>query len=493
MRRLFLFTIPVFLLISFFVPGAVFAARTLSVGSSGADVVVLQDKLIVHGYLAAGLNIGRFGPATETALKKFQCANGIVCSGSVAEGYGVYGPRTQAALALATNYPKNPASISENLTPVAVGAFETSGWIPYWRATTGTQDVLPNLSKLTSVMPFGYTLKTDGTLADTAKLTEEPWVPFIAAARAAKVRIVPTVMSGDGDIIHRILSDTRSRIALEDEIANVVKQNGFDGIDVDFEAKNRETINYFSTFLKGLYARMGNKWVYCTIEARMPLEHRYLPGQIIPPDATDYANDYKALNKYCDRVEIMAYDQGIIDQKLNGQRAAPYAPTADTEWVEALVRLAAQTISRNKLIIGIPTYGYEYKVTPLSNGAYQYKVLWPFNPKYATDMAQKLNITPFRNSAGEMGFVYYLTLLQAPSGTESTLLQQTPENPSATITQNANGSSTTIQLQPFNYVSWSDAQAIKDKVDLAKILGVRGVAVFKFDGGEDQGTWNVLR
>ena len=205
MRRLFLFTIPVFLLASFFVPGAAFAVRTLSVGSSGADVVALQDKLIAHGYLATGLNIGRFGPATETALKKFQCSSGIVCSGSVAEGYGVYGPRTQAALALSTNYPKNPASISENLTPAAVGAFETSGWIPYWRATTGTQDVLPNLSKLTSVMPFGYTLKTDGTLADTAKLTEEPWVSFIAAARAAKVRIVPTVMSGDGNLIHRIL------------------------------------------------------------------------------------------------------------------------------------------------------------------------------------------------------------------------------------------------------------------------------------------------
>lgn len=243
--------------------------------------------------------------------------------------------------------------------------------------------------------------------------------------------------------------------------------------------------------MKSLYQKIGNKWVYCTVEARMPLEHRYLPGQTIPPDATDYANDYKILNQYCDRVEIMAYDQGTIDQKLNAVRQVPYAPVADTEWVEALVRLASQTISRNKLIVGIPTYGYEYKVTPLPNGNYQYKVLWPFNYRYATDIAQKLNITPSRNSAGEIGFSYNPELLQAsPSGNDTTLLQQN-EAPSTTITHNASGTATIPQS--FNYASWSDAQAIKAKIDLAKKLGVRGVAVFKFDGGEDQGMWEVLR
>lgn len=472
------------------VPGFVFAARTLSLGSSGADVTTLQDKLISQGYLFAS-STGYFGSATETALKKFQCANGIVCSGSSAQGYGVFGPRTQAALALATNYPKNPSSLNGVMTPVATGAFETSGWIPYWRSATGTADVLPHLTKLTSVMPFGYSLKSDGTLADTAKLTEEPWVSFIAAAKANKVRVVPTVMSGDGELIHRILSNAQTRTALEDQIVKVVKENNFDGIDIDFEAKKRETINYFSLFLKNLYAKMGNKWVYCTIEARMPLEHRYLPHQTPPADATDYANDYVALNKYCDRVEMMAYDQGVIDQKLNAIRQAPYAPVADTEWVEAMIRLAAQTISRNKLIVGIPTYGYEYQVTPLPDGRYQYKVLWPFNYRYATDIAERLGITPQRNSAGEMGFTYDPSLLvTAPSGTDTTLLQH--QIASTTITQNASGSPI-IQNRLFNFVSWSDTTAIKAKVDLAKRLGVRGVAVFKFDGGEDQEMWNVLR
>lgn len=477
----------------FLIPATV-SARALYSGLSGGDVVELQNKLIEQGYLAAGYNTGYFGSLTEAAVKKFQCASSIACAGSSIGGYGIYGPKTQAALLAATDYPKNPARVSDNLTPAATGPFEISGWIPYWRSATGTADVLPHLNTLKSVMPFVYTVKSDGTLYDAGKMNEEPWPSFIAAAKAARVRVIPTVMWGNGGSIHRILSNTKDRIALEDEIANLVKKNNFDGIDIDFEAKNRETINYFSMFLKGLYARMGQKWVYCTVEARMPLDHRYLPGQTIPPDATDYANNYIAMNKYCDRIEIMAYDQGIVDRKLNAKRAAPYAPVADPEWVEALVRLAAQTIDRNKLIIGIPTYGYEYKVTPLKDGTYQYKVLWPFNLKYATDIAEKLNITPFRNSAGEIGFAYYPELTEvAPSDDNSTLLQQTTGNPSTTITQNADGKNTSGQLQPFNYVSWSDAQAIKDKVDLARKLGVRGVAIFKFDGGEDQEMWNILK
>src|SRR3989344_1813703 len=481
-----------FLLLSASPSGVLAAARPLSLGLSGADVTSLQKSLIANGYMASRYATGYFGTLTDTALKKFQCDKEIICSGPSANGYGVYGPKTRAAMATALSASRQSFSINGNpLTGTATGAFEISGWIPYWRSATGTQDVLPHLPQLASVMPFGYSIKSDGTLADTAKLSEEPWTSFIAAARQNKVRVIPTVMWGNGANIQKILSNTKTSIALEDEIANLVKQNNFDGIDIDFEAKRHETINYFSTFLKGLYQRMGNKWVYCTIEARMPLESRYSPGAVIPPDARDYANDYVEMNKYCDRVEIMAYDQGTIDTRLNGIRPAPYAPTADIEWVEELATLASQNISKNKLIIGIPTYGYEYKVTPVSNGKHEYKVLWPFNPTYAIEIAEKLGITPARNEAGEIGFTYDPKLLEetAPSNDESTQTQQTIA--SSSVAENEN--SGTAPGSPFNYLSWSDSKAVADKVALARKLGIRGVAVFKFDGGQDPAIWGVLK
>src|SRR3989344_4958811 len=221
------------------------------------------------------------------------------------------------------------------LVPVATNAamyksFEVSGWIPYWRAATGTVDVLPHLDTLTEVNPFVYSLKSDGTLLDNGKLDEEPWLTLRAEAKNKNVRFIPTVMTSGSELLHSLLSDTRSRIALEDTLANLVKEKGFDGIDIDFEGKKAETRDYFSTFLKGLAMRMKDKWIMCTIESRTPIVDRYY-GITPPPDATTYANDFKAIGKYCDRVRIMAYDQQSIDLKLADEAAKVgllYAPGA---------------------------------------------------------------------------------------------------------------------------------------------------------------------
>ncbi len=492
MKQAIVTTSLLFLLVSFVPCDALAAARSLSLGLSGDDVHTVQNELVATGYLASKYATGYFGALTSAAVKKFQCDHNIICSGSSRDGYGVVGSKTILALTSASAATDNPTTLNtKKITPRATGPFEFSGWIPYWRSATGTRDVLPHLSTLTSVMPFAYSVKSDGTLADTAHLTEEPWTSFIATAKQNNVRIIPTVMSGNGGTIHKILSNTASRIALENKIANLVKQNGFDGIDIDFEAKQYETITYFSTFLQGLYQRMGKHWIYCTVEARMPLMDRYSPGATIPPDATDYANDYVEMNKYCDRVEIMAYDQGTIDTRLNALRTAPYAPVADPAWVEDVVTLAAQSIARNKLVIGIPTYGYEYTVTPNPGDGYQYKVLWPFNANYAIDIAARLGIAPSRNNANEIGFSYDPRALEtvAPTSGETTQTQQT-----ITATSTAQNAGSPAQTsQPFNYLSWSDATAIADKITLAHKLGVRGVAIFKFDGGEDPTIWNVLK
>ena len=380
----------------------------------------------------------------------------------------------------------------KSLTGPATGAFEISGWVPDWRAVSATADVLPHLGKMTSVMPFGYTVSSAGKLVDHAKIADEPWPSFIATAKKQKTRVVPTVMWGDGVAMQKILSNATTRVALENEIANLVKQKNFDGIDIDFEAKQSQTRDYFSTFLKGLYQRLPGKWIYCTVEAREPLIDRFSPGATIPADATDYANDYVAMNKYCDRFEIMAYDQSTIDLRLNVARSAPYAPVADPGWVADLVTLAAQNISRNKIIIGVPTYGYEYKVTPVS-GAYKYERLWAFNPPYALQIAEQLGITPHRTSANEIGFVYNPSSLKtvAPTDGNATVTGAGVSVATSTVAQNAGSQVDTTA--PFNYVTWSDTTAIADKVALARELGVRGVAIFSLGGAEDRAMWDVLK
>ncbi|MDP3646322.1 MAG: glycosyl hydrolase family 18 protein [bacterium] len=377
--------------------------------------------------------------------------------------------------------------------PISVSAatsFEVTGWMPYWRSSSSTKDVLPHLDLLTEVNPFVYTLKNDGTIVDNGKLTEEPWKSFILAAKAKKVRVIPTIMSGSGETLHRLLSNRTSRIALEDAIAALVKENNFDGIDIDFEGKKAETKDYFSLFLKGLYLRMGNKWVMCTIESRTPLDSRYY-GADIPKDATIYANDFKEINKYCDRVRIMAYDQQGIDQSLAAAaetNSEVYAPLADPRWVRKTVEVASKDIAKSKILIGIPTYGYEYEVTAYANNQYMYKILWTFNPGWAYQIMAKYGVDSVRNSAGERHFTY----THNPS--EDQLLPRAIMPNSAMSAANAASMIATAGNTnlKFRLVDWPDAQSIAGKIELAQILGVRGVSIFKMDGGEDQGMWKIL-
>ncbi len=370
-------------------------------------------------------------------------------------------------------------------------ALEVSGWMPYWKQASTTADMAAHLGAFTEINPFGYTLKTDGTLYDPMGIDQEPWASVVAAAKAKKIRVIPTVMWSNGAAIQAVLSNTTSRVALEDAITALVKQNNFDGIEIDFEGKKAETRNYFSTFLKGLYQRMGNKLVECDIEPRTPVSSRY--DGTPPADATDYANDYVAINKYCDRVKIMTYDQGSIDVKLNkAANGSPYVPVADPAWVTKVVNLTAQTISKKKIMLGIATYGYEYKATPLSEYGYRYNLLWAFNPKYAFDLIAQYQSSVIRNSAGELSFSYIPNLLPSstPAGADSTL---TNVIPIATTSYSDGVASSTPAVTSFNVVWWSDAKAIQDKITLAKKLGVRGVSIFKIDGGEDPSLWDVLK
>ena len=74
--------------------------RTLSRGSSGADVPALQNYLIRQSLLASGNNTGFFGSLTEAAVQRWQAQHSIVSTGSPATtGYGAVGPETRAALA----------------------------------------------------------------------------------------------------------------------------------------------------------------------------------------------------------------------------------------------------------------------------------------------------------------------------------------------------------------------------------------------------------
>ena len=344
------------------------------------------------------------------------------------------------------------------IAPLIVSAATTklnyTAWIPYWKKTDGVAEAIEHLSAFKEISPFYYAVKSDGSLSDQMKIGDDPWPKLLAAATSTKVRVIPSILWGDGDLIHKVLSDKKLRTAHIQAIADLVKAQNYDGIDIDYEGKKAETKNYFSAFLKELAAQpiFKKKFLVCTIEARTPADSRFVKV----PKTLEFANDYVAINKYCDQVRIMAYDQIRIDLKLNRAKGgdALYAPVADSVWVDKVIKEATRSIKASKIYLGVPTYGYEYEITR-ANDAWQYDRLRSLGYKDALALATGLGTSPIRNSAGELSFTY------------------------------TNGTSTRL-------VWFSDGQAIQDKIAVAKKYRLGGLTIFKLDGTADPQLWNVI-
>ncbi len=357
----------------------------------------------------------------------------------------------------------------------AATSFEKAVWIPYWRKTDGASSTLANLKTLTQISPFAYELQPDGTIKNALKIEEDPWPALIAEAKKKKVKVYPSILSYPHNEkekydVYLLLAQRKRRTAHVKEIVALVKKNKFDGIDIDYEAKTAETKPYFSAFLTELsYAlHKEKKQLICTVEARTPAESRYATTSKEVLAKVEYANDYKVIGKVCDQVRIMAYDQANDDQQLvqyYKNQGEAYKPVADIDWVEKVATLALRDIPAKKIILGIPTYGYKYEI--IQNGtSTKYSRLGSMNFSYANDLALSLSITPTRHQSGELSFLY----------ATSTDLEGNP-----------------LGMYKQYLVWYSDAQAIADKVKIAKLYKLGGVVIFKIDGGFDANLWNVLK
>lgn len=339
---------------------------------------------------------------------------------------------------------------------------EVSAWIPYWSSAAGVADIMPHLDLFTEVNPFIYSLNRDGSLKREGDYADPQWAQLKAVAKAKNIRFIPTIISGDSTIMQEVLGNEELRRKHVSIIVNEVTTHDLDGIDIDYEGKTAQTSQHFSSFLNELSDALGqDKWLVCSIEARTPLDSWYVSPGITPADKA-YANDFAVINKYCDRVRVMAYDQGRGDTKLNEKYGDPYIPVADTAWVEKVMRLTMADIDPRKLSVGVATYGYEYDM--FNAGNYKdYASLGSFNQASAYEVASKLNITSLRNAWGEMQLLY-------------TFASSNPASTSGTT----------------RIMTWSDADAVEGKTSLAVRLGLGGVSVFKIDGGQDPKIWDVL-
>ncbi len=367
---------------------------------------------------------------------------------------------------------KSPVKISLPKIP----SYSVSAWIPYWKGQQAVDEAVKNIKKIDIVSPFAYEVNETGVLQDKLKLGQAPFFDIIKAARDNKKLIVPTILWTDKKSMESTLSDPELRSVIIHDILLEINKHKLDGIDIDFEGKNVETRDSFSAFIKEANKALHkqNKLLICTIESRIPLDSRFATVTPEIAKTMEYSNDFKVMNKYCDQVRFMAYDQMTTDLKLNKEKSISvdgqtdfYKPVADIDWVEKVITLAMWDIKWSKIVIGVPTYGNKYEIfrsvdntTNINDVSTKSKISYKFigsmNWLYADQKAKELNIIPSRNKAGELSYFY-------------------KEN-------------------NHEYLIWySDAMAIADKVNIAKLYKVGGVAIFKVDGNNDPSIWSKVK
>jgi len=367
---------------------------------------------------------------------------------------------------------------------------DAAGWIPYWASDVDVKTVIDNVGELDILYLFVYEVDAGGRLERKADLEDGAWEDLIDEARDEDVLIIPTVAWFNGAAIHKILSNDDSREDLIEDIEDMVDDGNFDGVNVDFEQKYAETIDYFSEFLKELEDELGRDYLSCAIEARTPPKDLYRTGEM--PALIEYANDYKAMNRYCDWVEIMAYDQMRADITLNNERrGVPYNPVADNDWVEKVIELALEDIDKDKIMLGIPTYGRAYDVTVAPNWYRDYTPVASVNYDRIVELTDKYDVQIGRTAGGE-GFISYFpedsvyaifNQLPTPAGTPRGFEAAAK----ALLVANVAG----IEI-PVRIITFGDAVAAEDKFDLIEQYDLKGAAFFSFNGREDQDIWDLL-
>jgi len=328
-----------------------------------------------------------------------------------------------------------------------------SGWLPYWEKENGVASLAGNMDLFDEINVFDYGVDQNGNVVDTAGVDSAPWPQL-----RKNMNVIPTILWSDTIAMHKIFSDQTLLNNHADGIIAMLGRENYSGIDIDYEGKDVADKNNFSAFLRLLHAKLQseNKTLECTVEART---------EDNPPQgwsgtrAMAWANDYVILNNNCDSVRVMAYDQAFQThgqhQLFEDPAENPTAPNADLQWAQKVMNYALKYIAPEKLMLGVPTYGWEFKIEKISTG-YRYTRVGAISYPQAIKEAAQAGVTPTRDAGGELSFVY----------------------------NTSNGQ---------HLVTFSDAESVRQKIALAQQLKIKGISLFKIDGLSDLQLFPVMK
>lgn len=228
------------------------------------------------------------------------------------------------------------------------------GWIPYWERND-ISDL--SLTRMDTAAWFSYEVIPDtGGYTTTHNWLSEP---VVDRALATNRRTVLTVTNFGFSNNAALLGNPSARSQLINNLVNLVRQRNAQGVNIDFENIRATEGEELVAFLTALTARM----------------HAEVPGSevsiALPARDWSGAFDGAAISAVVDLGIIMGYAY-----RVNGSAAAgPVAPLSNSEaWGSLSLETSIQEylnegFDRNKLVLGLPTYGVQWPTVTTQPGA----------------------------------------------------------------------------------------------------------------------------
>jgi len=165
----------------------------------------------------------------------------------------------------------------------------------------------------------------------------------LSYARRQGIRTHAGVALMGEEPLHTLLTTANYRENLIKQLVAEVNNNNYDGVNIDFEFIAPEDGPLFTSFLQKLKDELGtDKELSVAVFARTGKEK------------WPTAYQYDRIGEIADRIVVMAYDYSYITSNSG--------PVAPIWWVKDVIAYMKKNIPREKILLGIPTYGYDWTI-----------------------------------------------------------------------------------------------------------------------------------
>ena len=213
------------------------------------------------------------------------------------------------------------------------------------------EDTLPYLS---AVNVFSYGFTEDGNLV--LPMTDDAWIIEKALQWGVRPVLTLTPLGENGHFNNNLVSvlvrSRENQQRLIWELGRTMQEKGYGGLDIDFEYVLAEDRAEYADFVRRA-TQVLNIFGYTVTVALAPKTSAQQRGLLYE------GIDYRLLGEAANHVMLMTYEWGYSQ--------GPPMAVAPINMVRKVVEYAVSEIPPEKIILGIPNYGYDWPL-PFERG-----------------------------------------------------------------------------------------------------------------------------